>query len=243
MSMRKRYKPKYRKDVQEKQPYLLKEFKPRTQNQYEYVRSIIESDITFCTGVAGTGKTSCAVGVAVDYLIEGKISRIVLTRPIVEASYKSLGFLPGDVSAKMAPYMVPLYEELQGYLGRYKLDEYIKNGIIIICPLELMRGRTFDNSIIIADEAQNCTFDQITMFITRLGKNSKAIINGDIKQTDLPDRLSGGLSTHIDILKGIEGISFCQLDKSDIQRSPIISKVLEKVEAYNEHRTTRNSTT
>ena len=217
-------------------PILLKEFKPRTQNQYEYIRCIIESDITFCIGPAGCGKTACAIGLALEYLSEGKISKIVLTRPIVEASSKRLGALPGDVLAKIGPYMIPLYEEIEGYLGKHKLEEYIRNGTIVICPLEVMRGRTFERSIIILDESQNAEFDQITMFMSRLGESSKAIINGDTRQTDLPARLAGGLSTHIDILSEVEGVSCAYLDKSDIQRNPIVGRILDKIEAYNESR-------
>ncbi len=237
-----RYKSKKRvKAVQIPSPVLLKEFKPRTQNQYEYIRCIIESEITFSIGPAGSGKTACAIGLALEYLSEGKISKIVLTRPIVEASYKSLGALPGGILEKIGPYMTPLYEEIEGYLGKYKLDEYIKNGTIVICPLEVMRGRTFERSVIILDEAQNATFDQITMFISRLGESSKAIINGDTRQTDLPSRLAGGLSTHIEILNHVEGVSVSYLDKSDIQRNPIVGRILDKVEAYNDSRNSGSS--
>src|SRR3990167_8763433 len=199
--MSKRYKSKKRSTVdKEKSNLLLKEFKPRTINQNSYVRAIVETDLILCNGPAGCGKTACAVGMGVEYLHSGKVEKLVITRPIVEASHKSIGALPGNVREKVGPYLFPLYEELEGYLGKSRLERYISEDKIDICPLELMRGRTFNNSFLILDEAQNALFSQIQLFITRLGNDSKAIINGDIKQTDLPHRLAGGLKEFMSIL-------------------------------------------
>lgn len=231
--MSKRYKSKKRSTIdKEKSNLLLKEFKPRTINQSNYVRSIIECDLVLCNGPAGCGKTACAVGIGVDYLYNNKVEKLVITRPIVEASHKSIGALPGNVRDKVAPYLIPLYEELESYLGKMRLERYIAEGKIDICPLELMRGRTFDNSFLILDEAQNALYEQIKLFITRLGNGSKAIINGDVNQTDLPLRLAGGLKEFLFIFNGISDIAISNLDNSDIQRHPIVAKALSIMEEY-----------
>lgn len=216
---------------------LLKEFKPRTKNQFNYARTIIESDVTFCTGPAGSGKSSVAVGLAINALYNNKVGRIVVARPVVEATYGPktvIGALPGGLREKIDPYVMPIYEELVGYLGKSRCERYIKDGIIELLPLELMRGITRNNSFLILDEAQNATFKQITLFITRLGIQSKCIVNGDINQSDLPYDLRGGLTKYINLLANTEGVGISQLDGSDNQRHPTVSRILAKVEENND---------
>ena len=184
-----------------------------------------ESDLTFCSGPAGSGKTNVAVGLACQYLLEQKIERIIITRPVVETG-RGLGHLPGTLIEKINPYLVPILEEMNLYLTKMAVDSYISNDVIELCPLEYMRGRNFHNCFMILDEAQNATFEQIKMFITRIGRRSKAVINGDLHQSDLKDYTAGGLRKCMDKLDGLDGVSVCELDYSDIVRSGIISKIL-----------------
>ena len=162
-----------------------RKLKPKTENQAKYIREMIDSDITICIGPAGTGKTTIAVGVACEQILEGKIDRIIVTRPVVESG-KGLGFLPGTFQDKIHPYLVPIFEEMNMYLSTQVTERLIKEKHVEICPLEYMRGRNFHNSFIILDEAQNATYEQIKMLITRMGSQSKRVINGDIEQSDLP---------------------------------------------------------
>ena len=187
------------------------------------------SDITICDGPAGSGKTAVAVGLACQYLQEGRINKIVITRPIVESG-KGLGYLPGNFQEKVHPYLVPILEEMNLYLSREKVHTLQDDGTIEICPLEYMRGRNFHNSFIILDEAQNATIEQIKMFITRLGRKSKAVVNGDVNQTDLPNRVRGGLSTCISCLRGLHGVGIVELDDDDVIRHGIISAILYRLE-------------
>ncbi len=203
-----------------------KTFKPRTRNQQEYVRTIVESEITFCCGVPGTGKTACAVGLAVQYLLDNKVEKIVITRPIVAASTKPLGALPGGVKEKIDPYLMPIYDELEGYLGKFKVRELVRDGVIVIAPLELMRGSNFHDAFIILDEAQNCTPAQLKMFVTRIGQNSKMVINGDTEQCDLKYEESGALAGFMNKLSKVEGVGIAELTSDDIQRNPIIGPIL-----------------
>jgi len=207
-----------------------KEFKTRTKGQDKYVRTIIENEITFCYGVPGTGKTACAVGLAVQYLLDHKVEKIVITRPIVAASVKPLGALPGGVKEKIDPYLMPIYDELESYLGKSKVASLIRDGIIVVAPLELMRGSNFHDAFIILDEAQNCTFAQLKMFVTRIGMDSKMVINGDTEQCDLAKIDSGALSTFIDKLSKVNGVGVAELTSSDIQRNPIIGPILKALE-------------
>lgn len=200
----------------------------RSTNQNLYIDSIVHSDITFCSGPAGSGKTTIAVGVACEYLLDDEIDKIIITRPIVESG-RSLGFLPGNLISKISPYLIPVIEEMKLYLGANTLESMRAQGRIELCPLEYMRGRNFHDSFMILDEAQNATFEQIKMFLTRIGMGSKAIVNGDIEQTDLPKHEKGGLNLCMHNLADIDKISICNLEGGDIVRNNIIVKILDKL--------------
>jgi len=198
--------------------------RPKTRNQETYMQSINKSDVTFCSGPAGSGKTSVSVGMACEYLIEKKVDKIIITRPVVESG-RGLGHLPGTLVEKINPYLIPILEEMNQYLTKNSVETYRNRNIIELCPLEYMRGRNFHNCFMILDEAQNATFEQIKMFITRIGKDSKAVINGDLRQSDL-GKHQGGLKTCMDKLSEVSGVGVCKLDYSDIVRSGIVSKIL-----------------
>ncbi|MBR1769711.1 MAG: PhoH family protein [Bacteroidales bacterium] len=200
--------------------------KARTSNQQKMIDGIEKNDMLFAIGPAGSGKTYTAVALAVKYFKEKRVKRIILTRPAVEAG-ENLGFLPGDMKEKLDPYLQPLYDALRDMLGQAKLDDYIEHHIIEIAPLAFMRGRTLENSFVILDEAQNTTFSQIKMFLTRMGNYSKFIITGDPSQTDLPDRQSSGLLSVIEKVRQIKGIEVITLTKTDIVRNPLVGKILE----------------
>lgn len=203
----------------------------KTFNQRRYIKAIEENDIVFATGPAGTGKTYLAVVKAVSALKSQEVKRIILTRPAVEAG-ESLGFLPGDLKEKVDPYLRPLYDALHDTLGVEATESFIEKGIIEIAPLAYMRGRTLEDAYIILDEAQNTTDQQMKMFLTRLGFNSKMIVTGDISQVDLPRGVRSGLITCINILKGIDNIAICTFDVSDIIRHPLVQKVIDRYEEY-----------
>ena len=205
-----------------------KTLKPKTENQEYYIRAMAESHITICAGPAGSGKTAVCVGLACEYLLQRKVEKIVITRPVVEAG-KGIGYLPGGFNEKIQPYVVPIVEEMSSYLGREGFESLKDSGVIEICPLEFMRGRNFHGSFIVLDEAQNATFEQIKMFMTRIGRRSKAVINGDPLQSDLPYRMQGGMDYCMDKLEDLQGVSICELDSSDIVRHDIISKVLTRL--------------
>ena len=205
-----------------------KTLKPKTENQASYIRDMAESDLTFCSGPAGSGKTSVAVGLGCEYLLDQKVEKIIVTRPVVETG-KGLGHLPGTLIEKINPYLIPILEEMNLYLTKMAVESYRSNNIIELCPLEYMRGRNFHNSFMILDEAQNATFEQIKMFITRIGRGSKAIINGDLHQSDLKNGDTGGLKVCMNKLRGLEGVSICELQYSDIIRNDIISKILMRL--------------
>jgi phosphate starvation-inducible PhoH-like protein len=199
----------------------------KTQNQKNYILSIIENDITFCFGPSGTGKSFVAAGIAAQHLNRQKTSQIIVTRPLVCAG-KNLGAVPGEIEDKVKPYLKPMEENLKFFLGNKKFKKLMDEDIIKFEPLELMRGASFHNSYMILDEAQNCTLDQIKMFITRIGENSKVIINGDVKQTDLKD--GSGLRICINKLTEIKGVGICEFNHNDIQRNSIISSILVALE-------------
>ncbi len=205
--------------------------KPRTPNQSEYFKRVTENDIVFAIGPAGTGKTYLAVAFAVAALKNKEISKIVLTRPAVEAG-ESLGFLPGNLSEKVDPYLRPLYDSLEDMIPFEKLEAYMEKNIIEVIPLAYMRGRTLNNSFVILDEAQNSTSLQMKMFLTRLGPNSKAIITGDITQIDLPRREMSGLVQIQEILKNIDDISFLYFDKSDVVRHKLVKDIINAYEKF-----------
>ena len=199
----------------------------KTLNQVNYINLINDNDIVFSTGKAGSGKTFLAIVLAVKMLKEGKIKRIILTRPAVEAG-ESLGFLPGDLKEKIDPYLRPLYDGLYECLGRDIVLELIEKGTIEIAPLAYMRGRTLDNSCIILDEAQNTTKMQMKMILSRLGYNSKMVITGDITQIDLPRDIHSGLKHAINILKDIKGIGIIEFKGIDVIRHPLVNEILKR---------------
>ena len=199
---------------------------PRTKRQKEYVRALKKNQIVMSLGPAGTGKTYLAVAVAVTMLLEKKVERIILSRPAVEAGER-LGFLPGDMKDKIDPYLRPLYDSLYDLLDYDKIQRKIESGIIEIAPLAFMRGRTLKNSFAILDEAQNATETQIKMFLTRIGENSKLVVNGDPSQIDLPNKNQSGLIKSQAILKGINEISIINFDHQDVIRHPLVTKIVE----------------
>jgi phosphate starvation-inducible PhoH-like protein len=198
----------------------------RTANQSKLVDSCLKNDLVFAIGPAGTGKTYTAVALAVRALKNKEIQRIILTRPAVEAG-ENLGFLPGDLKEKLDPYMQPLYDALGDMLPTQKLLQYIEERVIEIAPLAFMRGRTLNNAFAILDEAQNTTLGQLKMFLTRMGTSAKFIVTGDITQIDLPRNQMSGLVHSQEILKNIPGIDFVYLDKSDIIRHKLVSRIIE----------------
>lgn len=200
---------------------------PKTINQVKYLEIINDNDIIFSIGKAGSGKTFLAIVYAVKMLKEGKIKRIILTRPAVEAG-ESLGFLPGDLKEKIDPYLRPLYDGLYECLGKEVVTELIDKQTIEIAPLAYMRGRTLDNAFIILDEAQNTTKMQMKMILSRLGYNSKMVITGDITQIDLPSEINSGLKNAINILKHIKGISFIEFMGVDVIRHPLVNEILKR---------------
>ncbi len=204
---------------------------PKTLGQKEYIDAIRNFDIVFSIGPAGTGKTYLAMAMAVMYLIRGDCSRIILARPAVEAG-ESLGFLPGDFYEKVSPYLRPLYDALYDMMEVDKVKNFMDKGIIEVAPLAYMRGRTLNDSFIILDEAQNCTREQLKMFLTRLGFNSKAVITGDITQSDLPGEKRTGLAETIDILKDIKGMEFISLTGKDIVRHELVQSIIKAYENY-----------
>ena len=199
---------------------------PRSKKQKEYVRSLKTNQITISLGPAGTGKTYLAVAVALTMLLEKKVERIILSRPAVEAGER-LGFLPGDMKDKIDPYLRPLYDSLYDLLDYDRIQRKIESGAIEIAPLAFMRGRTLKNSFAILDEAQNATETQIKMFLTRIGENSKLVINGDPSQVDLPNKNQSGLIKSQVILKSIKEISIINFDHQDVMRHPLVTKIIE----------------
>ncbi|MFN3328420.1 MAG: PhoH family protein, partial [Fervidobacterium pennivorans] len=203
--------------------------KAKTEGQKRYLEAIEKNDIVFAIGPAGTGKTYLASAVAVDYLKSGKVQRIVLTRPAVEAGEK-LGFLPGDLTEKVDPYLRPLYDALIDMLGIEKFISLREKNVIEIAPLAYMRGRTLNNAFIILDEAQNTTYEQMKMFLTRMGFGSKVIVTGDITQIDIEER--SGLVVAQEILKDIEGIAFVYLTDADVVRHPLVKKIIRAYDNF-----------
>lgn len=207
--------------------------KPKTAGQAEYVQAMRKSDLVFSIGPAGTGKTYLAVAMAVSALKRREARRLILVRPAVEAGEK-LGFLPGDIQAKVNPYLRPLYDALHDMMEYGQLRRYMESDIIEVVPLAYMRGRTLNDSIIILDEAQNCTANQMKMFLTRLGMRSRSIVTGDISQVDLPPGERSGLREAEKILKGVPGISFVYLGRRDIVRHQLVQRIVEAYEQYEE---------
>jgi len=212
---------------------------PKSVNQKDYINAIRNNDIVFAIGPAGTGKTYLAMAMAVAELTAGHVERIILTRPAVEAGEK-LGFLPGDLLEKVNPYLRPLYDALHDMIPFEKARRYIDRGIIEVAPLAFMRGRTLNDCFVILDEAQNTTPEQMKMFLTRLGFDSKAVITGDVTQNDLPAGALSGLVVIQSILKGIKGIVFSFFDKTDVVRHPLVMDIIRAYEEYEDHRSRNN---
>ena len=206
---------------------------PRGENQKTYINNIQTNEINFGIGPAGTGKTYLAVAAAVDALLNEKVDRIILIRPAVEAGEK-LGFLPGDLSQKVDPYLRPLYDALYDMLGTEKTEKLIANGIVEIAPLAYMRGRTLNNSFIIVDESQNTTKEQMKMVLTRMGFGSSLVINGDLTQIDLPKNIKSGLSHAIEVVQGTEGIGFTTFSSADVVRHPLVKKIIDAYKIFEE---------
>ena len=211
--------------------YRGKPVRPRTNGQKRYIDAIRKNDVLFAVGPAGTGKTYLAVGLAVAALKEGKVSRVVLVRPAVEAG-ESLGYLPGDLREKVEPYLRPLYDAFYEMFSPERFMKYVEKKVIEIAPLAYMRGRTLNDSFIILDEAQNTTPEQMKMFLTRLGFGSRAVVIGDITQIDLPTGKESGLKVVRNILKGIPGIDFIALDKNDVVRHEVVQRIVQAYEEY-----------
>jgi len=203
---------------------------PRSINQRKYVEAIEQNDMVFGVGPAGTGKTYLAVAMAVAAMNAKKVSRIVLVRPAVEAGER-LGFLPGTLQDKVDPYLRPLYDALYDLLDPEKVDKMLEKNVIEVAPLAFMRGRTLNDAFIIMDEAQNTTIEQMKMFLTRMGNNSKAVITGDITQIDLPNPRKSGLLDAINILNGVEGIQFCHFEDTDVVRHALVQRIVRAYES------------
>jgi len=206
---------------------------PRSDNQLKLVEGFEKCDMLFAIGPAGSGKTYTSIALAVRALKQKEIKKIILSRPAVEAGEK-LGFLPGDIKEKIDPYLQPLYDALQDMIPAAKLKEYIDLNVIQIAPLAFMRGRTLNDAVVILDEAQNTTTQQIKMFLTRMGMNTKMIVTGDLTQIDLPASQTSGLVQAMKILKGVKGISFVELGKKDIVRHKLVERIVEAYERFDE---------
>jgi len=204
------------------------EIRAKTVGQHRYVQAVRDNDVTFAIGPAGTGKTYLAVAMAIDYLKREEVKRIILTRPAVEAG-EELGFLPGDIQAKVSPYLRPLYDAIFDMIPVTEFEKLTEHGRIEMAPLAFMRGRTLNNSFVILDEAQNTTSIQMKMFLTRLGFHSKAVITGDITQVDLENHVSGLLSVQ-EILKDVRGVAFAYLEKADVVRHALVARIIEAYE-------------
>jgi phosphate starvation-inducible protein PhoH and related proteins len=204
---------------------------PRSPNQRKYVEAIEQSDMTFGLGPAGTGKTYLAVAMAVSALMAKRVARIILVRPAVEAGER-LGFLPGSLQEKVDPYLRPLYDALYDLLDPQKVDKLLESNVIEVAPLAFMRGRTLSEAFIIMDEAQNTTNEQMKMFVTRLGNNSKAVITGDLTQIDLPNPKKSGLFEALNVLDGVEGIRFCHFEDVDVVRHHLVQRIVRAYDTY-----------
>jgi phosphate starvation-inducible PhoH-like protein len=211
---------------------------PKSLNQKEYIDGIRRFDIVFGIGPAGTGKTYLAMAMAISSLVKKEVNRVVLTRPAVEAG-EHLGFLPGDLYEKVNPYLRPLYDALHDMMDFESASRLIQRGVIEVAPLAFMRGRTLNDAFVILDEAQNATSDQMKMFLTRLGFSSKAVITGDVTQTDLPEGKTSGLIEARTLLKDIKGIRFIYFSRDDVIRHPLVQEIIDAYEKMEEEKTTR----
>ena len=204
---------------------------PKSTNQREYMEAVEKHDMTFAVGPGGTGKTYLAVAMAVSALLTKQVDRIILARPAVEAGER-LGFLPGTLQEKVDPYLRPLYDALYDLLEQERVDKMLERNVIEVAPLAFMRGRTLNDAFIIMDEAQNTTMEQMKMFVTRLGANSKAVITGDLTQTDLPNPKRSGLLEALNVLDGVEGIRFCHFEDVDVVRHHLVQRIVRAYDSY-----------
>ena len=208
-----------------------KKLKPRSENQFEYIRNIAENTITFCQGLPGTGKTHIAVGMALEYLFDKKVGKIIITRPVVEAGEK-IGYLPGSAEEKLHPYLLPIIDEILHFVSPAEYSSLKTNNKIEVVPLGLMRGRNFHNCFIVADECQNATYEQLKMLLTRIGIGSKMVLTGDIDQSDLSKHIQGGFISMMDRLSDLNGIGISKLEGCDIVRNPIIVNIISRLDRY-----------
>lgn len=237
--MRKNHKNKTKKSIdltnnikpQSAAPVFKNRLIPRTINQKNYIRTVAENTITFCQGIAGSGKTHIAIGMALEYLLDGKVEKIIITRPIIEAGER-LGYLPGTAEEKIHPYLLPLLDEVEYFMDVKFYSQLKYSRSIEIVPLGLMRGRNFHNAFIVADECQNASYEQLKMLLTRIGKESKMVLTGDVAQSDLPKYQIGGFANMMKILDGVEGIGMSHLQPIDIVRNPIIARVIARLDNY-----------
>lgn len=218
-------------DTNSNGPIYRNNLRPRTENQKEYIRTIAENHVTFCQGVAGSGKTHIAIGLALEYLLGDKVKKIVITRPVVESGEK-IGYLPGTAEEKLHPYLLPILDEINYFIPPAQYVSLKLNNKIEIVPLGLMRGRNFHDCFIVADECQNASYEQLKMLLTRLGRNSKIVLTGDVSQSDLARHMRGGFGTMTKILDKIDGIGIAYLEAKDIIRNPIIEHILGRLDSY-----------
>lgn len=205
--------------------------RPRSENQKNFIVTAAENSITFCHGVAGSGKTHIAIGMAIEYLLDEKVKKIIVTRPVVESGEK-IGYLPGTAEEKLHPYLLPLIDEINYFISPAMYATLKLNNKIEVVPLGLMRGRNFHDAFIVADECQNASYDQLKMLLTRLGNHSKMILTGDVSQSDLHRHLRGGFFSMTEALTNLDGIGICRLQATDIVRNPIIGKILGRLDSY-----------
>ena len=205
--------------------------KPRSNNQKEYIRTIAESHITLCQGLPGSGKTHIAIGMALEYLLDHKVNKIIITRPVVEAGEK-IGYLPGTAEEKLHPYLLPILDEINHFIPLSSYAKLKANNRIEVVPLGLMRGRSFHNSFIVADECQNASYEQLKMLLTRIGLESKMVLTGDIAQSDLQRHHQGGFLSINETLQGVAGMGFARLEATDIVRNPIIASIINRLDRY-----------
>ena len=223
--------PKYLKDgyTEDKQVYLKNKLEAKTLNQKHYIKSVYKNDITFCDGPAGSGKTHIAAACAAEFMKKGIVDKIVITRPVMSAG-EDIGFLPGTADRKLQPYMLPVFDELNYYVSRQQISSWKNEGALEVAPIGFMRGRSFHNAFIIGDECQNLSMEQMKMFLTRMGKNSKLIVTGDTSQSDLPSFKKGAFGSCLDKLDGLEKVGVVYLRKEDIVRNSIIPSIIERLE-------------